>query len=80
MDVLIHGEGLKGESSFSLVAKSASVFELIYLPLKVGRFNGMITFLNSKLGEIWYEIDMTCEPAYEIKLEEMTAELGKFSE
>ena len=61
MDVLIHGDGLKGSSGFELKAKSSNNYELMFLPLKVGVTGGMITFLNEELGEIWYEIVMTCE-------------------
>ena len=46
MDVLIHGEGLKGESFFTMEPKTSAIYELMYLPLKIGRFKGMITFLN----------------------------------
>jgi hypothetical protein len=51
----------------------------MYLPLKIGRFMGMITFLNERLGELWYEISMQAESSNEIRLSLMSAELGKFS-
>jgi hypothetical protein len=68
MDVLVHGEWLKGEGFFQIKSHSTGVYELMFLPLKVGKYQGMITFLNELLGEIWYEIVMVCEPASEIRL------------
>jgi len=79
-DVMIAGDGLKGDKLFVVEARSSKTFELMYLPLKVGRFLGMITFLNERLGEIWYEVGMQSEPANETRLASMSAELGKFSE
>lgn len=68
MEVLIHGEGLKGENFFEIKQKSSSVYELMYLPLRVGKQVGMITFLNELLGEIWYEISMEAEMAPVVRL------------
>ena len=57
-DVVTAGDGLKGEKIFVVEANSSRTYELMYLPVKVGRYMGMITFLNEMLGEIWYEIGM----------------------
>lgn len=68
MDVLIHGDGLKGNQVFDLKPKTANNYELMFLPLRTGVSGGMITFLNEELGEIWYEIVMTSEPSSYIRL------------
>jgi len=78
-DVVTAGDGLKGEKIFVVEAKSSRTYELMYLPVKVGRYMGMITFLNEMLGEIWYEIGMSAQSDTEIRVPLMSAELGKFS-
>jgi hypothetical protein len=61
-EVIIQGEGLSGESSFSVSPKSTCNFELMYLPVKIGNSIGMISFLSPNLGEIWYNLFLTGEP------------------
>ena len=39
----------------------SQTYELMYLPLKIVKTFGLISFLNSKLGELWYDLIMTSE-------------------
>ncbi len=76
-EVIVQGEGLSGESLFSVSSKSTANFELMYLPVKIGNSIGMISFLSPNLGEIWYNLFLTGEPTQTIKLPQMSSEIGK---
>jgi hypothetical protein len=39
-----------------------------------------VTFLNEMLGEFWYSMSMVVEPAPDVQLSRMVAELGKQEE
>ena len=43
--------------------QQVSTYELIYMPVKVGKDKGSIAFVSNKLGEIWYELNLTAEEA-----------------
>lgn len=65
-NVLLEGDGLIGDATHILQPASAgasSTYELIYSPLVEGSFTGKIRFLNSVVGEFWYKLAMTAEPA-----------------
>jgi hypothetical protein len=42
---------------------SEKIYELMFLPLKVGRFFGSISFGSITLGEFWYELDLESKDA-----------------
>eukprot|EP01035_Chromulina_nebulosa_P019713 gene19713-25641_t len=63
LSIVIEGEGLIGDSKFTLSPNGANdnnnVYELIYSPLVDGKFVGKIIFSNSKIGEFWYSLYLT---------------------
>lgn len=64
--VKYRGDGLLGDTSFVLPPSSNPAvvpYELIYSPLHTGVFNGSISFINDHIGEIWYKLQLTANPA-----------------
>ena len=62
--VVLRGEGLLGDATYELPpGNDAKPFELIYSPLRAGKFQGSISFLNDQVGEFWYSVDLTASPA-----------------
>ena len=47
------------------------------MPLKLGRFKGSVAFVSERLGEIWYELNLTAEDSGVIRLPMLKCELGK---
>lgn len=68
---------MKGDNSLYVGANSVGSYDLIYSPLVVGRARGSIAFINEILGEIWYELSMTCEDITPTRLGVLRCELGK---
>jgi len=62
---------------FQIQPNQTYSYELVFLPLRVFKGKGSITFLNEKLGEIWYSLMLHSEDNLPIKLNNMRAELGK---
>ena len=76
-EVFYNGEGLLGDTSFVVEPKRTGVYELIFSPLKTGKFAGTIGFLNEKVGEFWYDLSLVCDENPIINLELIECELGK---
>ena len=78
--VAIDGEGLLGDSTFFLPPNSISLqnsaYELIFSPLRVGRFNGSITFQNDHVGEFWYKLELQAMPASAIVIDTIECMVG----
>lgn len=55
-EVFYNGEGLIGDSAFSLEPESSGTYNLIFSPLAAGAAQGTIGFLNEKVGEYWYDL------------------------
>ena len=79
-DVIINGDFLIGESQFFIQPNSSSIYELKYSPLAVGRSKGSIAFTNEFLGEIWYDLNLSCEEQPSVRLPVLRTELGKVQE
>lgn len=47
------------------------------MPLKVGKWKGSIAFVNDRIGEIWYELNLVSDESDAIRLPMLKAELGK---
>ncbi|MBK8156873.1 MAG: hypothetical protein IPK55_13225 [Streptococcus sp.] len=75
-EVFYTGEGLLGDTSF-IVDSKTGVYELIYSPLKTGKFTGTIGFLNEKVGEFWYDLNLVCDENPVQNLPMIECELGK---
>jgi hypothetical protein len=52
---------LIGDSAFSLEPKSIGTYNLIFSPLSSGSYTGTIGFLNEKVGEFWYDLNLNAE-------------------
>lgn len=76
-EVFYQGEGLIGDSIFSLEPKSVGTYNLIFSPLLAGEFQGNIGFLNEKVGEFWYDLNLVAEENPIVMLELLECELGK---
>lgn len=76
-EVFYSGEGLLGDSVFSLEPKSIGTYNLIFSPLMAGDFSGTIGFLNEKVGEFWYDLNLIAEENPPASLELLECELGK---
>jgi len=78
-EVFYSGEGLLGENQFLIEADSQSAYNLIFSPLISGEFQGTIGFLNEKVGEFWYDLNLIAEENPPMQLELLECELGKTS-
>lgn len=77
-EVFYNGEGLIGDSAFSLEPKSVGTYNLIYSPLISGAaYQGTIGFLNEKVGEFWYDLNLQAEENPVVSLDLLECELGK---
>ena len=77
--VALEGEGLLGDSTYFLPPSSSnqsSVYELIFSPLKVGKFFGSITFQNDSAGEFWYKLVLEAHPATAIVIDPIECMVG----
>ena len=76
-EVFYNGEGLIGDSAFSLEPKSVGTYNLIFSPLAAGAAQGTIGFLNERVGEFWYDLHLQAEENPAVSLELLACELGK---
>ena len=76
-EVFYQGDGLIGEPSFSLEPKTVGTYNLIYSPLMAGVGTGNIGFLNEKVGEFWYDLNLFAEESPVQNLQLLECELGK---
>lgn len=76
-EVFYNGEGLIGDSAFSLEPKSVGTYNLIFSPLAAGAYQGTIGFLNEKVGEFWYDLNLNAEENPVVNLDLLECELGK---
>lgn len=60
-EVFYNGDGLIGDSAFSLEPKNVGIYNLIFSPLASGAAQGTIGFLNEKVGEFWYDLNLHAE-------------------
>ena len=76
-DVALRGDGLIGDTTFTLAAGDVNAtYELIYSPLVAGVFSGSITFTNDQLGEFWYKLALVAKQAPPTKLPAMACGVG----
>ena len=51
-------------------------YELIYNPLKPGKFTGKIIFSNTKTGQFWYNLNLSAKPVASTVLKRLECMLG----
>lgn len=78
-EVFYQGEGLLGETVFSLEPKSVGTYNMIFSPLIAGEYKGNIGFLNEKVGEFWYDLNLIAEQNPVTNLQLLECELGKMA-
>ena len=76
-EVIISGEGLLGETAFTILPGLTGTYELVFSPLKAIKSVGSIAFIHEKLGEIWYELNLIAEENPSVRLPMLKCELGK---
>ncbi len=76
-EVFYSGDGLIGDPSLSLEPKSIGTYSLIYSPLKPGATEGTIGFLNERVGEFWYDLNLAADENPVVNLDTLACELGK---
>ena len=75
-DVALRGAGLLGEPFFALGPNQSGTYELLYSPLVAGVHEGSVSFSNAKLGEFWYKLNLTADPAPPTVLEPISCAVG----
>lgn len=45
-EVMINGDGLVGDKSLSVAAKDSGKYDLVFAPLKVGKWRGSVAFVS----------------------------------
>jgi Abnormal spindle-like microcephaly-assoc'd, ASPM-SPD-2-Hydin len=75
-EVLLAGPGVIGEPTFSLKPLETATYTLYYTPVKVGVYNGSVTFANETVGESWYKLQLEALEAQPVELELQTAPVG----
>ena len=76
-EVIINGEGLVGENTFTVDAHDKGKYDLVFAPLKLGKWRGSVAFISQLLGEVWYELNLSCDDQPPQRLNLMKASLGK---
>ena len=75
-EVLLTGEGLLGDSTFTLAPLAVGTYELYYSPLVAKGHSGSIAFLNDRVGEFWYRLKLKASPASPVQLEPLACAVG----
>lgn len=69
-------ECLLGPTAFDLAPGGSGILEFYYAPLRAGRMAGTLKISNEELGDFWYQLQLTAEPAVPRALPEVSAPLG----
>ena len=76
-NVNLNGDGLLGENEFVLAPKETATYELVFSPLLPSKKTGTLFFVNDKVGEFWYELDLNAEKCPPEVVPRMACELGR---
>lgn len=76
-EVIISGDCLLGDGNLFLQPGETRQYQLIFCPLRVMNTKGSVAFVDERLGEIWYELNLIGKEAPSVRLETCLAELGK---
>lgn len=78
-EVIHDGSGLLGDPLLMLAPQEVRVYQLIYSPLQAGAATGAVSFLNDKVGEFWYELNLDARAASPGVAEGIQCEVGRQS-
>lgn len=76
-DVTLTGDGLLGEPEFVLAPRETAIYELVFSPFLVKNSHGSAIFVSDRVGEFWYDLNLTALPAPPVNLDIITCELGR---
>lgn len=76
-DVIHDGDGLLGDPLLLLAPKEVRVYQLIYSPLQAGSAKAAVSFINDKVGEFWYDLDLHAKPDSPKIIDNLKCELGR---
>ncbi|XP_043556662.1 cilia- and flagella-associated protein 47-like [Chiloscyllium plagiosum] len=77
LDVMLNGAGITGDTSLAVGPKEVISYKARYTPHVVGERRGSVTFHSDRIGEFWYELNLTAKKPTPISLPELQCELGK---
>ena len=75
-DVALEGDGVIGPSRFTLGPAGEGTYELFYAPLVARTHGGSVAFLNDRVGEFWYKLNLTGTPAAPSTLPTLECQVG----
>jgi len=74
--VELQGHGVLGDNTFSLGPRATGAYSLYYSPLTVQEHSGSVAFLNDRVGEFWYKLNLYSEAAPPVELDPLSAPVG----
>jgi hypothetical protein len=80
LDVVIDNDDLHGNPTISLEPNQSLVYQVVYMPVAVGKSRGSVIFQSDSVGEFWYELSLTAPPPIPVYLPAMQCTLGGFCE
>jgi len=75
-EVAMAGDGLLGDPKFTLAPKASGAYELFYSPLIAKKHTGSLAFLNDRVGEFWYKLELLGEAAPPVRLKPVACAVG----
>lgn len=79
-EVVINGEGLLGDTNLFIEPNGVRDYQLIFCPLRAMNTKGSVAFVDEKLGEVWYELNLIGKESPPVRLDTLHAELGKIAQ
>lgn len=75
--VSIDHENLAGNPSIAVPARGVAKYQLTFLPLSEFKEKTSVTFMNQKIGDVIYEIQLDSDMPPQVKLNTVRCEVGK---
>ena len=75
-DVVCEGDGVSGPARFALPPAGEATYELMYAPLISKTHRGSVAFLNDRVGEFWYQLNLDATPAPPLTLAPFACAVG----
>lgn len=79
LEASVQGSGLSGPKYILLPPASKAIYELLYFPASVGKFEGELVFYHQSVGEFWYCLELESEPLEPQQLDVLECELGAWT-
>jgi hypothetical protein len=75
-EVVLEGEGLIGSPVFALGPGASGSYDILFSPITPGKQLGSVTFVDEKVGEFWYELELVAHPSAPVSLPHLSAPVG----